>query len=569
MDKQWNELYDVVVVGSGAGGLTAALTACLRGLSVIVIEKTELFGGSTSKSGGTIWIPNNLYLKEAGVKDTYEQAKTYLDSTVGDRVPESLKKAYLRKGPEMVKYLHENTEHFRWEYTPNYSDYYPESAGGLASGRAVEAQLFDLRKLGDDIKYLRTSGLPTKGMVLKSSEFHKVNMIMRTWIGKMKAMKVGMRLIRTLISGYKPSTLGEAAIARLYTCLKEAGGEVWLQIPFEDLIYENDRVTGVIAKRDGKEIKIQARQGVVFASGGFSHSKELREKYLPQPTNTEWTLSAEGQVGDVIAAGVKLGGQLDLMDKLWGTPTSAPPGAPAFMPVAERATPGLIIVNSYGERYINESVPYHEFVDQMYGNNNEEDSTIPSWMIFDKRVKNRYLVFGIMPFQPIPKEWFETGYAKKAETPEGLAEKINVPPEKLAKTIARFNTFAVNGVDEDFHRGESAYDRYYGDPTLENPNLAPLNKAPYYAIPIYPGDIGTKGGLVIDESARVITKDGKPIKGLYATGNCTASVMGETYPGPGATIGSSMVFGYAAAVDIADSVRKRDGDHVPKRTMSV
>ncbi|TCJ04117.1 FAD-dependent oxidoreductase [Cytobacillus praedii] len=551
MSKQWDSSFDVVVVGSGAGGLTAALTARLRGLSAIVVEKTELFGGSTSKSGGTVWVPNNLYLKEAGVEDSYEQASAYMDAAIGNRVPKSLKDAYLSRGPEMVKYLHENTEHVRWEYTPGYSDYYPELPGGNPNGRAMEAQLFDLNKLGEDEKNLRKAGLPTKGMVLKSSEFHKVNMITRTWIGKKTSLKVGMRLIRTKLSSYKPATLGEALVARLYASLKEAGGEVLLSTPFHDLVFENNRVSGIVVEQKGKKMKIEAKHGVIFASGGFSHNRKLREKYLPQPSKTDWTLSSEGQTGDIIEASRKLGAKLDLMDKMWGTPTSIPPGSPAFMPVAERATPGLIIVNSNGERYLNESVPYHEFVDKMYENNQTEATTVPSWMIFDQTVKKRYLVFGIMPGQAFPKTWAETGYLKVGHTPEELAEEIGISPKKLAATIKRFNKFAVDGKDQDFKRGESAYDRYYGDPTLKNPNLAPLEKAPFYAIPIYPGDIGTKGGLVTDELARVMHENGQPIQGLYATGNCAASVMGETYPGPGATIGPAMVFGYVAASEMA------------------
>lgn len=550
MSNRWDEQFDVVVVGSGAGGLTAGLTAQLEGLSAIVIEKTEVFGGSTSKSGGTIWIPNNLYLEKAGVGDSYEQAKTYLDATVGDRVPDSLKDAYLTKGPEMIQFLHDNTEHVKWEYTPDYSDYYPELPGGFSQGRAVEAQLFDLRELGDDLEKLRDSGLPTKGMALKSSEFHKVNMIMRTWAGKTNALKVGMRLIRTMLTSYKPTTLGEALIARLYASLKDAKGEVWVSTPFKDLVYEDGRVTGVVAERNGKKINIQAKKGVVFAAGGFSLNQELREKYLPQPTNIEWSLSSEEQEGDFLEPGLRVGAQLDLMDKVWGTPTSAPPGAPAFMPVAERATPGLIIVNSKGERYINESVPYHEFVDKMYEENTEEASTVPSWMVLDERAKKRYLIFGIMPFQAFPKEWEEAGYLKKADSPAELAQKMDVPTENFVATIERFNKFAEAGVDDDFGRGNSAYDRYYGDPTLDNPNLAPIDKGPYYAVPIYPGDIGTKGGFVIDENGTVVNEAGKPIKGLYATGNSTAAVMGETYPGPGATIGSAMVFGYAAVRDM-------------------
>ncbi|WP_102273104.1 FAD-dependent oxidoreductase [Cytobacillus massiliigabonensis] len=551
MSKQWDSSYDVVVVGSGAGGLTAALTARLRGLSAIVVEKTELYGGSTSKSGGTVWVPNNFYLEEAGVGDSYELASAYMDATIGNRVPKYLKDAYLLRGPEMIKYLHENTEHVRWEYTPGYSDYYPELPGGKPNGRAMEAQLFDLNKLGEDEKNLRKAGLPTKGMVLKSSEFHKVNMITRTWIGKKTSLKVGMRLIRTKLSSYNPTTLGEALVARLYASLKEAGGEVWLSTPFHDLVFENNRVSGIVVEQKGKKVNIEARYGVIFASGGFSHNRKLREKYLPQPSNTDWTLSSEGQTGDVIEVSRKLGAKLDLMDKMWGTPTSIPPGSPAFMPVAERATPGLIIVNSEGERYLNESVPYHEFVDKMYENNQSEATTVPSWMILDQTVKKRYLVFGIMPGQSFPKTWIETGYVKVGQTPEELAKKIGIPPEKLAATIKRFNKFAVDGHDQDFNRGESAYDRYYGDPTLKNPNLAPLDKAPFYAIPIYPGDIGTKGGLVTDDLARVLHENGQPIQGLYATGNCAASVMGETYPGPGATIGPSMVFGYVAATEMA------------------
>lgn len=550
MSVQWDASYDVVVIGSGAGGLTTALTAELYQQSTVVLEKTPLFGGSTSKSGGTIWVPNNIYLQKAGVSDSYEKAKSYLEATVGDRVPEELKEAYLTTGPEMVKFLDEHTKHVRWAYTPGYSDYYPEKEGGLANGRAIEAALFDLRHLGDDLKHMRMSGLPTKGMVLTSYEFHKVNMIMRTWIGKFTSLKVGARLIRTLLTKYQPTTLGEALVARLYTSYKNVGGEVKVSTPFKNLVVENGRVIGVEAEHNGEKFYIEARKGVVFAAGGFSKSQEMREKYLPAPTNAEWSLASDEQEGDVIVASTKLGAKLDLMDKMWGTPTSAPPGAPPFMPVAERATPGLMIVNQAGKRYINESVPYHEFVDTMYAENEVQAGTVPSWMVFDQRVKNRYLVFGIMPRQPFPKNWEEEGYLQVGETIEQLAEKIEVPVQNLQSTITHFNHMAENGRDEEFGRGNSAYDRYYGDPTLKNPNLAPLNQGPYYAIPIYPGDIGTKGGLVIDRHGRVQNEQDEVIPGLYATGNCTAAAMGETYPGPGATIGSAMVFGYAAAKHI-------------------
>lgn len=215
----------------------------------------------------------------------------------------------------------------------------------------------------------------------------------------------------------------------------------------------------------------------------------------------------------------------------------------------------MMIVNGAGERYLNEALPYHEFVDKMYENDKPGASTTPSWMIIDKRSKSRYIFLGLFPGQPFPRRWIENGFVKVGGTPAELAEKMGVPPEKLTATFDRFNRFARAGKDEDFHRGNSVYDRYYGDPTLPNPNLAPLDSAPYYAVPVVPGDIGTKGGLVTDEYARVLHQNGHPIKGLYASGNCSAAVMGETYPGPGAILGPAMTFGYVAANHMADKIK--------------
>lgn len=550
-NEKWDASFDVVIVGSGAAGLSTALTAQLRGLSSVVIEKTDKYGGSTSLSGGALWIPNNLYLKQAGQKDTIENARTYLDSTVGDRVPEARKEAYLKRGTDMVAFFHEKTKHVRFEYIPGYSDYYPERPGGLQEGRSVEPPVFNLKKLGPELKNLRTAGMDTRGLTINAYEFHKLNMITRTMAGKTTALKVGMRLIRGKLSGAHYSSLGEALIGRLRLSLMDEKGEVWLSTPFEDLIMDNGKVAGVVAVKDGKKIRIQAKSGVVLASGGFSHNQELREEYLPSPTKTEWTSASPGQTGDVLDSAVKAGGTLDLMDKVWGAPSAKPEGEAPFFLVADRGIPGMIIVNGAGQRYLNEGIAYHEFIDEMYEKNTAEAPTIPSWMIIDETSKKRYMILGLFPGQAFHERWIDSGFIKVAHTPEQLAEKIDVPKDNLLDTIIRFNKLAIDGKDLDFKRGDSAYDQYYGDPTLKNPSLAPLDKGPYYALPVYPGDIGTKGGLVTDANARVIREDGTPIEGLYASGNCSASVMGESYPGPGATIGPAMTFGFLAASDMA------------------
>lgn len=553
---KWDASYDVVVVGSGAAGLTAGLTAKLQGMKSLVIEKTDRYGGASAISGGALWIPNNHIIKGAGVPDTHELARQYLDSTIGDRVPEELKETYITRGPEMLRFLYNKTKHMRFQYAKGYSDYYPEKPGGLSQGRSIEPLIFDLTKMGSLANSMRRATLSTKGFTMNSYEFHKVNMITRTLKGKTTALKLGVRLVKSKVTKSDPVALGEALIARLRLSLAEANGELWLSTAFKDFIMGKGRVIGIIVERDGQELKIEAKKGVVLSSGGFSHNQTLREKYLPSPTNAAWTSSPEGQTGDILEPGVKIGATLDLMDKVWGAPSVIDPQGHPFFLVADRGVPNMIVVDSAGQRFVNEAAPYHEFVDTMYKYQEVTQQAVPSWILIDASAKSRYIFTGLFPGQAFPKSWFEHGVAKSAETIEELAKQMEVPAENLVATVNRFNDFARNGHDDDFYRGDSAYDNYYGDPTLPNPNLAEIKKAPFYALRLYPGDIGTKGGLVVDEYARVIKENGEPIEGLYASGNCSASIMGETYPGPGATIGPGMTLSFVATAHMANAVTK-------------
>ena len=548
--------FDVVVLGSGAAGLTAAITAKLEGLSVLLIEKTDLIGGSSAISGGAIWVPNNIYLEEAGLKYSDEHVKEYMRNTVGDDTSLELQEAYLQKGVEMVSYLREKTD-MHWSYIPGYSDYYSNRPGGRGEGRTIEPLLFNLKRLGKHRKLMRRASLPTMGMVLKATDFFKVNMMARRFKGLLGGAKVAFRFARQILSfgAYKPVSLGEALVGRLfYTYIKQQG-EYWLNTSLVELIQDKtnkNKITGVIVEKGDSLYTIKAKKGVLIATGGFSKNQKLREKYLPLPTDKEWTLAADGQMGDVIPHALKLGVELQFMDRVWGSPSVIFPNGEGYMPVSERAVPGMIIVDHSGKRYLDEVTPYHEFVDRMYLHNKgkESNESIPSWYLFDKRSKNRYLLFGILPMQPFPRSWKKSGFVKKAASIEELAKQIDVPVDNLRKTIDVYNSYKKDSVDKEFHRGESAHDRYYGDQRLKNPNYAPITKPPYFAIGLYPGDIGTKGGLKMDKHARVLSKGGEPFEGLYVAGNASASVMGKTYPGAGATIGSAMVFGYIAVKDM-------------------
>lgn len=545
---QWDFEYDVVVVGSGASGFSAAITAKNEGLKTLLIEKEKFFGGASALSGGVLWIPNNRYLVAAGAADTFEEAKTYLDSTVGDIVKVTIKETYLHRGIEMLDYMHSLGPYMRFHYAKNYSDYYPTLPGGKELGRAIETKVINLKKLKNWEATLLSPVLDTKGFVMTGKDFIKVNMITRTLAGKLASLTLGWRLIRGIIFRKNYASIGRALVARLALTYKDLQGEMWLESPFIDFIYENNKVIGLIVKKDNKDISIKINKGIILGSGGFSRDQEKRDKYLPSPQNTEWTSSPIGQTGDIIEPFTKLHAQFGLMNKVWGAPTLINHlGHPQFL-VADRSIPNMIIVDQDGQRYINEPTPYHEFIDKMYEHNEKTNGkAITSWIILDARAKSRYIFSGLFPKQDFPKGYYEHDIVLKTNTIEELEIKLNIPKGNLVDTVQRFNGFAVNGKDLDFHRGETTHDTYYGDPTLPNPNLLELNKPPYYALKLYPGDIGTKGGVVIDELARVLREDGSVIENVYAAGNCSSSIMGETYPGPGATLGPAMTFGYIAA----------------------
>ncbi len=539
---------DIVIIGSGAGGMTAALAAHEAGLKALIVEKTPYYGGSTARSGGGIWIPDNYLMRAAGVIDSFEEARTYLQATVGERSPQASRDAYLKQSVKMIEWLGKATD-VQCSYMHGYSDYYPEAPGGKAQGRAIEPDLFDGRLLGDDLARLRPPVIPIPGgLSFTAGEYKQLGLVMRTWQGKGTALKIGLRLIGARLSGRKILMMGQALIGRLRLSLKKRDIQLWLDTPLKDLIVDNGRVIGVKVERDGQPLDIVARKGVILAAGCFAHNLEMRLKYQKHPITTEWTVASEGNTGDGIQAGMRAGAAIDLMDEAWWGPSSLPPGTPPFFHVAERGFPGLIMVNQKGRRFTNESASYVEVVQSMYRQHTPEDPHVPCWFIFDQRYLDHYVFASLFPRQPIPPEMLASGYIRKAATLAELAGHLKMDAAALNETVTRFNGYAEAGRDPEFGRGDSAYDRYFGDPTVKpNPNLAPLDKAPYYAVQVVAGDLGTKGGLVTDEHARVKTADGQLIDGLYCVGNNSASVMGATYPGPGCTIGPAMTFGYIAA----------------------
>ncbi len=557
MSKSTEFDTDILIVGSGAGALAAAVTAAHGGASVLVVEKSDVYGGTSAMSGGGIWIPNSLNAKKLGKEDSAEDAVLYMKTVIGDQVAESRIRSFVDAAPKMLQFLQENS-HLRYEAYP-YPDYYPEQPGAKRGFRTQAPMVFKGAKLGDDLYKMREQppGALVQGRyTMTFKEGRKFLTQAKGW--RLTLFKVIVSYYLDIPGRLKSSrsrrlTQGNSLIGSLYLSLKEKGGKLWLNAPMTSLIAEGGKVSGAVVDRGGQAVRVIARKGVILAAGGFEHDDEMRQASLPHPTRTDWSAGQENNTGDAIKAAIELGARTDLMQHAWWIPVVDVPEWPRPMGIfAERSLPGLVIVNKEGKRFANEALPYLESGHAMY-----EAESVPSWVVFDATFRRKYPFGPLGPGWATPDRFLPRKVQKlliKAESLDEIADRAGIDPDGLNDTIARNNRFADSGVDPDFHRGESFYDQYYGDSrNTPNPCIARIERPPYYALPLYPGDIGTKGGLLTDENAQVLNEDNEPIEGLYAVGNTSASVMGDKYVGAGATLGPAMTFGYVAARHLTGS----------------
>lgn len=559
----FDHVVDVLVVGSGGGGMTAALTAASCGLDALVIEKSPQFGGSTALSGGGIWVPGAPAQRRAGYSPAPEDVVRYLQQITEGLVSAARIRQYVDSAPRMLEFLEGLSPWLEFVWKPGYADYYPELAGGSELGSTINVPPIDLRELGEDEPtLLQPLALAPKGIWLGPKELRSFYLIRQSWAGKAVLVKLISRMVRARVFGERIAAIGQSLAARLRLAMKERGIPLWLDTPLHELVTDADgSVIGALVHRDGRQQRIGSRRGVILASGGFDHDMAWRKEYQPV-VDQDWSFGNPAAVGDGIRAGQQVGAAADLLDEAWWFPAIQwPDGRMQFM-LNERMMPSQFIVNGDGKRFINEAAPYMDFGHAMIAGHKTGVTHIPCWLITDHRSFNRYVVGGHLPIpkipgapvptgRKIPKTWLESGVVKSASSWAELAGKIDVPATQLRATAARFNELARAGHDDDFNRGDSVYDNYYGDPTLPNPNLYPLGDPPYYAFRIVPGDLGTSGGLRTDEFARVLRPDDTVVPGLYAVGNTAAPVMGRSYAGAGATIGPAMTFGFVAAKHLA------------------
>jgi 3-oxosteroid 1-dehydrogenase len=546
-----SEEVDFICVGSGAASLAAAVRAHDLGAQVLVLEASEKYGGSTAISGGVVWIPDNDQLSDRGIPDSREDALAYLRHLTLGRVQDERIVVFVDHAPRMARYMAEKTW-LKLDSLEEYSDYYREAPGGKPGGRSMEPVPFDASLLGEHFATLRRPHKQSQimGMFgISAREAH--GLLVPSWKGTFHILGRMLQYFlrwptRRRFSRDTKLHAGNALIGRLRKSLLERGVEIRLGAPVKTLIQDGDRITGVVY---GDDERVLARRGVLLGAGGFERNGEMRSRYQRQPTDPSWNAGNPRNMGDGIRMGIEVGAQIDMMDEAWWTPVTLVPRAEmSWVLVVEKSLPGSLMVNADGERFCNEAAPYLDIGKAMYDGN-----AVPNgFLIFDAEFRRRYPVGPCAPGYAMPDERLprrlREGFLIKADSIADLASQCGLSAESLCATVERFNTMSDVGVDEDFKRGDLAYDRYYADHSVKpNPTMRALRKGPFYAIRVYPGDLGTKGGLVTDPQGRVLREDGAPIPGLFASGNTTASMMGPTYPGAGGTIGPALTFGFLAA----------------------
>lgn len=560
---------DVLVVGSGASGMAAAITAATAGLKVLIVEKEPRFGGSTARSGGWLWIPGTSLAKMQGIHETPDEGRAYLRHEAGDSYNAERVDAFLEHGPRAVDFFTSNTE-VQFDMPLVFPDYHAEAPGGKQGGRSMVVRPYDGRKLGAHIRDLAPAlpELTVFGMMLGSGK--EIVHFMRATRSLASAWYVAKRLSRHFLDVLKHGrgmtlTNGNALAGRLAASAFKLGVPLWLNAPAKSLIIEDGTVHGAVVQRDGATVRVRAARAVVLASGGFPYDIERRKRlYAHAPNGTEhYSPSPAGNTGDGLRLAESAGGQVntDLPNAAAWVPVSVvtrKDGSPGYMPhFIDRAKPGVIAVTRNGKRFTNEGSSYHDFVQEMVRACEGQGETC-AWLICDHKTLRKYGLGSAAPF-PLPiKRYLDTGYLTRGASVAELAQKTGIDAGSLRQTVEAFNREAVLGRDPQFGKGSKAYNRYQGD-ALHGPNpcVAPIVKGPYYAIKVMIGDIGTFAGLKVDGEGRVLNEQGVVVRGLYAVGNDACSIMGGNYPGAGITLGPALTFGYIAGQSIAAAGQAR------------